>query len=82
VRIERLELRIVRLPLVRFFETSFGRAYDRTFILVRLDGGGATAWGECVADDNPYYSPETVETAWHVIVDFLAPPSRHSCSFS
>jgi O-succinylbenzoate synthase len=73
VKIERLELRVVRLPLVRFFETSFGRVYDRTFVLVRLDGGGATAWGECVADDNPYYSAETVETAWHVIVDFLAP---------
>ena len=73
MKIERLELRVVRLPLVRFFETSFGRVYDRTFMLVRLDGGGATAWGECVADDNPYYSSETVETAWHVIVDFLAP---------
>jgi len=73
VKIERLELRIVRLPLVRFFETSFGRVYDRTFMLVRMEGGGATAWGECVADDNPYYSPETVETAWHITVDFLAP---------
>ena len=39
VRIERLELRVLRLPLVRFFETSFGRVYDRTFLLVRLDGG-------------------------------------------
>lgn len=73
MRIERLDLRVVRLPLVRFFETSFGRVYNRTFLLVRLDGEGATAWGECVADDNPYYGSETVETAWHLIVDFLAP---------
>jgi O-succinylbenzoate synthase len=73
VRIERLELRVLRLPLVRFFETSFGRVYDRTFLLVRLDGGGLTAWGECVADNDPYYSAETVETAWHVISTFLAP---------
>jgi len=73
VIIERLELRILRLPLVRFFETSFGRVYDRTFLLVRLDGGGLTAWGECVADNDPYYSAETVETAWHVISTFLAP---------
>ncbi len=71
--IERLELRLLRLPLVRFFETSFGRVYDRTFLLVRLDGGGVTAWGECVADNDPYYSAETVETAWHVIAAFLAP---------
>ena len=73
MRIERLELRVLRLPLVRFFETSFGRVYDRTFLLVRLDGEGLTAWGECVADDNPYYGSETVETAWHVITQFLAP---------
>jgi O-succinylbenzoate synthase len=73
VRIDRLELRVLRLPLVRFFETSFGRVYDRTFLLVRVDGEGVSAWGECVADDNPYYSSETVETAWHVITEFLAP---------
>ena len=42
-------------------------------MLVRLDGGGVTAWGECVADNDPYYSPETVETAWHVTAAFLAP---------
>jgi O-succinylbenzoate synthase len=73
VRIERLELRLVRLPLVRFFETSFGRVYDRTFIVTRLEGEGVCAYGECVADDNPYYSSETTETAWHIIKDFLAP---------
>jgi O-succinylbenzoate synthase len=73
VNIERLELRIVRLPLVRFFETSFGRVYDRTFLLVRVEGEGAVGLGECVADDNPYYSSETVETAWHIITQFLAP---------
>jgi O-succinylbenzoate synthase len=73
VRIDRLELRVLRLPLVRFFETSFGRSYDRTFLLVQADGDGVTAWGECVADDNPYYGSETVETAWHIITAFLAP---------
>lgn len=71
--IERLELRVLRLPLVRVFETSFGRVRDRTFMLVRLDGGGVTAWGECVADADPYYGPETVDTAWHITSGFLAP---------
>ena len=42
-------------------------------MLVRLDGGGVTAWGECVADNDPYYGPETVETAWHITAEFLAP---------
>ncbi|HMC78000.1 MAG TPA: o-succinylbenzoate synthase [Vicinamibacterales bacterium] len=72
-RIERLQLRLVRLPLVAFFETSFARVYDKTFILVTLDGGGVEGLGECVADADPYYSAETNVTAWHVIKDFLAP---------
>jgi len=73
VRIERIELRLVRLPLVRFFETSFGRVYDRTFLVTRLDDEGAIGYGECVADDNPYYSSETTETAWQIISEFLVP---------
>jgi len=73
VRIERLRLRLVRLPLVAFFETSFGRIYDRTFIIVEVAADGARGVGECVADVDPYYSPETNVTAWHVMKDFLAP---------
>jgi O-succinylbenzoate synthase len=73
VRIDRLELRLLRLPLVRFFETSFGRVHERAFLLVTVEGDGATGVGECVADANPYYSAETTRTAWHVISEFLAP---------
>ncbi len=61
------------MPLVTFFETSFGRSYDRTFLLVRLEGAGHEGWGEAVAEANPYYSSETTETAWHIITEFLAP---------
>ena len=68
-----MELRLVRLPLVRFFETSFGRVHDRTFILVRVEDGGAEGLGECVADANPFYSAETTRTAWHVLEAFIAP---------
>ena len=71
--VDRLQLRLVRLPLVAFFETSFGRIYDRTFILVTVESGGATGIGECVADVDPYYSAETTVTAWHVIKEFLTP---------
>jgi O-succinylbenzoate synthase len=73
VRIERIELALVRLPLVRFFETSFGRIDDRAFVLVTVEENGATGVGECVADERPFYSSETTRTAWHVIADFLAP---------
>jgi o-succinylbenzoate synthase len=73
VQIERVELRLLKLPLVHFFETSFGRIYDKHFIVVTLDGGGVTAYGECVAEQDPYYSGETNDTAWHIIADFIVP---------
>ena len=62
------------LPLVSFFETSFGRSYDRTFLLVTPARRGCTKAGaKAVAEANPYYSSETTETAWHIITEFLAP---------
>jgi len=73
VRIERIELRLLKLPLVRFFETSFSRVHDRSFLLVTVDDDGASGLGECVADANPYYSSETNDTAWHIISEFIAP---------
>src|SRR5207302_8071337 len=71
--IDRLKLRLLRLPLVAFFETSFGRIYDRSFIIVSLEGDGVEGLAECVAEVDPYYSSETTVTAWHILKDFLAP---------
>lgn len=73
MKIERIELRLLRLPLVHFFETSFGRATDRTFLLVTVREQGVEGWGECVAEEGPFYSPETTETAWHIISSFIVP---------
>jgi len=77
VKIEKIELFLCRLPLVHFFETSFGRSYDRTFVLIRVEGTALgnrqEGWGESVAEANPYYSSETVETVWHIISGFIAP---------
>jgi len=73
VRIDRLELRLLRLPLVHFFETSFGRIYDKHFLLVTVEGDGEIGYGECVAESDPYYSSETNDTCWHIITSFLAP---------
>jgi O-succinylbenzoate synthase len=73
VKIEKIELFLCRLPLVHFFETSFGRSYDRTFVLIRVQGDGQEGWGESVAEANPYYSSETTETVWHIVEGFIAP---------
>jgi o-succinylbenzoate synthase len=73
VKIARLELRLLQLPLLRPFETSFGRVDRKEFILVRVDDEGAVGYGECIADRDPYYSPETTKTVWDVISEFIAP---------
>jgi O-succinylbenzoate synthase len=73
VRVDRIELRLLRLPLVHPFRTSFGRTDEKVFILARLLAGGLEGWGECVAGATPYYSAETTVTAWHLLTDFLGP---------
>jgi o-succinylbenzoate synthase len=73
ITVERIEIRTVRLPLHEPFETSFGRIHSRLIFLVSVTGNGVTGWGEVVASEEPRYSYETVETARHVIRDFLAP---------
>jgi len=72
MKIERLEILHLRLPLVHFFETSFGRVYDHEVLIVRAESGGIVGYGEVPASAAPRYSYETVHTAWHVIRDFLA----------
>ena len=73
MRIEQIELRIVRLPLVRPFQTSSSRKDHLDHILVRVVADGAIGWGECASPSDPYYCPETTETCWHILRDFLAP---------
>lgn len=73
MRIDRVELRHVRMPLLRPFETSFGSEAERDCIIVRLDAEGLVGWGECAADRWPGYSYETVGTAWHFLEEFAIP---------
>jgi len=73
MRIERIELHHIVLGLVHPFETSFGREAARPCVLVSVCADGLTGWGECVAGAGPWYSYETVETAWHLLRDFLIP---------
>jgi o-succinylbenzoate synthase len=73
LKIERLTLREIRMRLVTPFETSFGRVTDRRILLTETQCDGVSGWGECVAGEGPFYAPETVETAWLIIRDFLWP---------
>ena len=73
MKVERIILREIRMPLVTPFETSFGRTVNRRILLVQADADGVSGWGESVAGEGPFYAPETVETAWHILRDFLWP---------
>ena len=62
------------MPLRFRFETSFGAVSEKSFLLAQVfSEDGAWGVGECVAEDHPYYLPETNVTVRHVIGDFLAP---------
>src|SRR5690606_27143042 len=74
LNLERIELREIELPLKSPFETSFGTAVRRRILIVRVfDADGAVGYGECTAPENPFYNPETIETAWLIISGFVAP---------
>jgi len=64
MKIEAITMREVHMPLVHFFETSFGRLYSRRILLVTVEGEGLRGWGECVAGEDPFYSSEWIESAW------------------
>lgn len=73
MKVEAITLREIRMPLVHFFETSFGRTYDRNIVLVTVHCEGVNGWGECTAGEDPFYSEESFETAWYAMVKYLAP---------
>ena len=73
MRIEAIEVREIRLPLRERFEISSGYCEERRILLVKMRAGGETGWGECVAGEDPGYSYETTETAWHILSEFLVP---------
>ena len=73
MRVGKITLREIHLPLIAPFETSFGQTSLRRILLVEADADGVAGWGESTAGEDPYYSYETVETAWHIIRDFLWP---------
>ena len=73
MRLERIRLQLIRLPLREPFRISSGVTHERRILLTYLDFGGVEGVGECVAGEAPFYSPETVDTARLVIEGHLAP---------
>jgi o-succinylbenzoate synthase len=71
--LDAIEVKLLRLPLVRPFETSFGRIDTRLMAITRVEADGVSGWGEIVAMEEPLFSYETVETSRTVIAKHFAP---------
>ena len=73
MKLERIVLRQIRMPLVHFFETSFSRTYSRDIILVEAVCESLSGWGEVTAGENPFYNEEWTGSAWPILRDYVAP---------
>src|SRR5690242_17825834 len=73
IRVDRVHLRQIRMPLVHFFETSFGRTTTRDIVLVEVVADGISGWGEVTAGENPFYNEEWTESAWLLLKHYIAP---------
>ena len=74
MQLKTIELFEIKLPLVHFFETSFGRTSERRIILTRIeDADGAEGWGECTCGETPSYCEEWTDAAWEVLTKILVP---------
>lgn len=74
IHIQSITLREIRLPLREPFIISSGAQHLRRILLVELiDADGHTSWSECVAQELPNYSCETIDTARHAMTEWLIP---------
>jgi len=73
MKLERVELFLLRLPLKRPYETSMAVETHETHVIVRVESEGAVGWGESVANETPWYSGETPSTVWLMLEEVLIP---------
>ena len=77
IKIDRIVLRHIRMPLVHFFETSFSRTYERDIVLVEVFADGVSGWGEVTAGENPFYNEEWTGSIWPLLIEYIAPRILH-----
>lgn len=73
MKLERINMVHLRMPLVSPFETSFGRIHTRDCLILEAHADGVVGYGECVADRDPGYAYETSGTSWLILRDFIIP---------
>ncbi|MGG1658036.1 o-succinylbenzoate synthase [Brevibacillus sp. NRS-1366] len=73
MKIDRVVLRKVVMPLINPFQTSFGTIKDHSFLVVEVHSEGITGYAEVTTEVAPLYNEESVGSSWHVISEFLLP---------
>jgi o-succinylbenzoate synthase len=73
MKLDRITLHHIQMPLVHFFQTSFGRTYSRDMILIEAVAEGVSGWGEITCGENPFYNEEWTLSAWSIAKDYVAP---------
>ena len=73
IKLDQIVLRQIRMPLVHFFETSFGRTHERDIVLVQVFADGMSGWGEVTAGENPFYNEEWTDSVWPLLRNYIAP---------
>jgi O-succinylbenzoate synthase len=82
MKLTEVELRVIELPLVRPFRTSFGTQSSRQVLMVKvINENGTIGWAECVAMSEPLYSPEYTHACIDLIKRFLIPALNSAGDF-
>jgi O-succinylbenzoate synthase len=73
MKIEAILAREISMRLKTPFEASFGITYERRIVLLEMHTDIGVGWSELTTFDGPFYNAETIDSAWMMIRDFLAP---------
>ncbi|MGH9581346.1 MAG: o-succinylbenzoate synthase, partial [Bryobacteraceae bacterium] len=76
-KVDQIVLRHIRMPLLHFFETSFGRTLARHIVLVQVFADGVSGWGEVTAGENPFYNEEWTGSIWPLLIDYVGQRMLH-----
>lgn len=73
MRIEKIDVFHVAMPLKRPWKTAFSEEYAIDSVLVRLTSDNGIGWGEAAPYATPQFCPEWASGCFHLIRDVFAP---------
>ena len=73
MKVEAVDLRVVRLPLVTPFRTSQHSDDERVALLVCAHTTDGAGWADCAVGQGPFYEPEFLSGTRAVMAEYLVP---------